>query len=164
MALKDLHEKEVRDRFLNLVNIHRKLVLLLAVVQRQIKLTDSLQKSDQNKIKLFNDRQEQALSNVICHSIDEISVNQLDMPNKIDHIKEYMRNQDLKQKIEKPAEQVEEIENPAIQNQLEAIWRMLESLKDAMKDCNRQLLDITAQKNAILAQVEEEHFYDNKKD
>lgn len=86
------------------------------------------------------------------------------MPNKIDRIKEYMRNQDLKQKIEKPAEQVEEIENPAVQNQLEAIWRMLESLKDGMKDCNKQLLNITAQKNAIIAQVEEENFYANKKD
>ena len=86
------------------------------------------------------------------------------MPNKIDRIKEFMRNQDLKQKNVKPDEQVEDIENPAVQNQLEAIWKMLESLKDGMKDCNKQLLDITAQKNAILAQVEEEPFYGNKKD
>ena len=86
------------------------------------------------------------------------------MPNKIDRIKEFMRNQDLKQKNVKPDEQVEDIENPAVQNQLEAIWKMLESLKDGMKVCNKQLLDITAQKNAILAQVEEEPFYGNKKD
>ena len=86
------------------------------------------------------------------------------MPNKIDRIKEFMRNQDLKQKNVKPDEQVEDIENPAVQNQLEAIWKMLESLKDGMKDCNKQLLDITAQKNAIFAQVEEEPFYDNIKD
>ena len=66
------------------------------------------------------------------------------MPNKIDRIKEFMRNQDLKQKNVKPDEQVEDIENPAVQNQLEAIWKMLEKLKDGMKDCNKQLLDITA--------------------
>ena len=38
------------------------------------------------------------------------------MPNKIDRIKEFMRNQDLKQKNVKPDEQVEDIENPAVQN------------------------------------------------